>query len=443
MTLPYAIVRNSRHLIQIHAIRCASQAPAANNAPQKFDIAVVGGGIVGSATARQLKIEYPKLNIVQLEKESIMSPHQSGNNSGVIHAGIYYKPGTLKAKLCVEGNDLAYKFFAENNFPHNKAGKLIVAVEPEEIPRLDDLYERSQKNKCKDIKMIDGSQIKEYEPHCRGLKALWSPHTGVVDWGEVARALSKDFEKKGGTVYVNCPLKGVSSSPDPNYPLALHSSPHNCMFHVKNLITCTGLQSDRVAQLTGCSPLPKIIPFRGEYLYLKPEKRYLCRGNIYPVPNPGLPFLGVHFTPRMDGNIILGPNAVLAFKREGYGYFQINPYDLFESMSFRGLQKLSMKYFKYGVREMYRGIFISAQVKQLQRFVPELKRSDVVRGFTGVRAQAMDIEGNLVDDFVFDSGTGPLSKMVLHVRNAPSPGATSSLAIAKMIAQEAKTRFSL
>ncbi|VDO54317.1 unnamed protein product [Haemonchus placei] len=397
---------------------------------------VVGGGIVGSATARQLKIEYPKLNIVHKQHLHFFTPHQSGNNSGVIHAGIYYKPGTLKAKLCVEGNDLAYKFFAENNFPHNKAGKLIVAVEPEEIPRLDDLYERSQKNKCKDIKMIDGSQIKEYEPHCRGLKALWSPHTGVVDWGEVARALSKDFEKKGGTVSrFPCLERRVSSSPDPNYPL--------CMFHVKNLITCTGLQSDRVAQLTGCSPLPKIIPFRGEYLYLKPEKRYLCRGNIYPVPNPGLPFLGVHFTPRMDGNIILGPNAVLAFKREGYGYFQINPYDLFESMSFRGLQKLSMKYFKYGVREMYRGIFISAQVKQLQRFVPELKRSDVVRGFTGVRAQAMDIEGNLVDDFVFDSGTGPLSKMVLHVRNAPSPGATSSLAIAKMIAQEAKTRFSL
>ncbi|KAK6039189.1 hypothetical protein COOONC_23307, partial [Cooperia oncophora] len=210
------------------------------------------------------------------------------------------------------------------------------------------------------------------------------------------------------------------------------------------LITCTGLQSDRVAQLTGCSPLPKIIPFRGEYLYLKPEKRYLCRGNIYPVPNPGLPFLGVHFTPRMDGNIILGPNAVLAYKREGYGYFQISPYDLFESLTYSGMRKLTFKYLKYGLTELYRGIFISAQVKQLQRFIPELKLSDVTRGFTGVRAQAMDPEGNLVDDFVFDSVHGPiLSKMVLHVRNAPSPGATSSLAIAKMISQEAKTRFSL
>ncbi|KAK6019567.1 FAD dependent oxidoreductase [Ostertagia ostertagi] len=386
-------------------------------------------------------MEYPHLKICLLEKENKMSPHQSGNNSGVIHAGIYYTPGTLKAKLCVEGHDLAYKFFEENNFPHKKAGKLIVAVEPEEIPRLENLYERSQKNNCKDIKMIDGPQIKSTSRI--GLKALWSPHTGVVDWGEVARAFAKDFEKRGGTVYINYPLKEVSSSPDPNYPIALHSTSQNCHIHAKNLVTCTGLHSDRVAQLTGCSPNPKIIPFRGEYLYLKPEKRYLCRGNIYPVPNPGLPFLGVHFTPRMDGNIILGPNAVLAYKREGYGYFQISPYDLFDSLTYSGMRKLVFKYFNYGLTELYRGIFIHAQVKQLQRFIPELKLSDVTRGFTGVRAQAMDPQGNLVDDFVFDSGTGPLSKMVLHVRNAPSPGATSSLAIAKMIAQEAKTRFSL
>ncbi|EYB85819.1 hypothetical protein Y032_0290g1537 [Ancylostoma ceylanicum] len=375
------------------------------------------------------------------------APHQSGNNSGVIHAGIYYTPGSLKAKLCVEGNDLAYKFFAENNFPHKKLGKLIVAVEPEEIPRLDvgplcNLFVRAQKNGCKDVKMIDGSQIKEYEPYCKGLKALWSPHTGVVDWGEVARAFAADFEKKGGTVYINYPVTNITESADPMLPITIHSK-GNPKILTKYLVTCAGLHSDRVARLTGCDPAPKIVPFRGEYLLLRPEKRHIVKTNIYPVPDPRLPFLGVHFTPRMNGDVWLGPNAVLAFKREGYSYFSVSPKDLLESLAYSGMRKLICKYFAFGVKEMYRGIFIGAQVKQLQRFVPDLKRSDVTRGPAGVRAQAMDPQGNLVDDFVFDSGKGPLSKRVLHVRNAPSPGATSSLAIAKMVAKEVKTRFSL
>ncbi|VDL66173.1 unnamed protein product [Nippostrongylus brasiliensis] len=312
--------------------------------------------------------------------QKMAAPHQSGNNSGVIHAGIYYTPGTLKAKLCVEGMQLAYKFFEENNFPHKKIGKLIVAVEPEEVPRVEALYERALKNNCKDIKLIDGSQIKEHSAYCKGLKAIWSPHTGIVDWGEFARALAKDFEKRGGV----------------------------CHILTRHLITCAGLHSDRVAQLTGGAPTPKIIPFRGEYLLLKPEKRHLVTTNIYPVPTPGLPFLGVHLTPRMNGDIWLGPNAVLAYKREGYGYFQISPTDFFESVTYSGMRKLMVKYFKFGMTELYRGIWINAQVKQLQRFVPDIQPSDVTRGPAGVRAQAMDPLGNLVDDFVFDSGTGPV-----------------------------------
>lgn len=441
--LPRTIARNTNRLLLRSSTRYESNAPPAHEFPQTFDIVVVGGGIVGSATARQLKMEHPKLRICMVEKENKLSPHQSGNNSGVIHAGIYYTPGTLKAKLCVEGMWLAYKFFEENKFPHKKVGKLIVAVEPDEIPRLDGLFERGQKNGCKDLKMIDGSQIKDYAPHCKGLKALWSPHTGIVDFGEMARALAHDFEKKGGTIYINYPLRAVHQSPHPMFPIALHSDYQNCRIYTRYLITCTGLHSDRVAQLTGCSPVPKIVPFRGEYLMLKPEKRHLVTTNIYPVPTPGLPFLGVHFTPRMNGDIWLGPNAVLAYKREGYGYFQISLYDLWDSLTYSGVQKIARKYFKYGMTELYRGIWINAQVRQLQRFMPDLKYSDVTRGHAGVRAQAMDPEGNLVDDFVFDSGTGPLSKMVMHVRNAPSPGATSSLAIAKMITKEATTRFSL
>ncbi|VDO60711.1 unnamed protein product, partial [Heligmosomoides polygyrus] len=370
-----------------------------------------------------------------IREYSISAPHQSGNNSGVIHAGIYYTPGTLKAKLCVEGMWLAYKFFEENKFPHKKVGKLIVAVEPDEIPRLDGLFERGQKNGCKDLKMIDGSQIKDYAPHCKGLKALWSPHTGIVDFGEMARALAHDFEKKGGTIYINYPLRAVHQSPHPMFPIVGPAVPR-CRIYTRYLITCTGLHSDRVAQLTGCSPVPKIVPFRGEYLMLKPEKRHLVTTNIYPVPTPGLPFLGVHFTPRMNGDIWLGPNAVLAYKREGYGYFQISLYDLWDSLTYSCDCR-----FRFSTVIFY--ISLIAISPQLGMTRSSTSSSSVFRGHAGVRAQAMDPEGNLVDDFVFDSGTGPLSKMVMHVRNAPSPGATSSLAIAKMITKEATTRFSL
>eukprot|EP00058_Branchiostoma_floridae_P000429 XP_002585917.1 hypothetical protein BRAFLDRAFT_125835 [Branchiostoma floridae] len=309
--------------------------------------------------------------------------HQSGHNSGVIHSGIYYTPGSLKARLCVEGLDLAYKYCDENNIPYKKTGKLIVAVDQEEVPRLEKLYERGQQNGVKGLRIIGAQEIREMEPHCR---------------------------------------QTVSA---------------------RYVLSCGGLYSDRLAEKSGCSSVPKIVGFRGDYLLLKPEKCHLVKGNIYPVPNPAFPFLGVHFTPRMDGSMWLGPNAVLAFKREGYKLLDFNLKDTVDALGFKGLRKLVYKHWQFGVGELWRGFNMAAQVKKLQRYVPELRVQDVTRGPSGVRAQALDEEGQLVDDFVFDGGVGELGSRMLHVRNAPSPAATSSLAIAKMIADEVQSKFEL
>ncbi|VBB27046.1 unnamed protein product [Acanthocheilonema viteae] len=394
---------------------------AAGSTTSEFDVAVVGGGIVGCATARQLKIKNPELKVTLLEKEDHVAFHQSGHNSGVLHAGIYYAPGSLKAKLCVRGIDLAYEYCDEYKVPYKRIGKLIVAVEPVEIQRLE------------------------------GLKALWSPYTGIVDWGLVTKSYAQDFENRGGIVYTKYPLKTlllVGESEKENvandYPVIIESEPSLSKIRCKYVITCCGLQSDRVAKLSRGSPDPKIIPFRGEYLLLtSEEKKKAVTTNVYPVPDPRLPFLGVHFTPRMNGDVWLGPNAVLAYKREGYKYSQISLPDLYDALTYRGMRKLIFKFFGYGMKELYRGIWIRAQVKQLQKFMPDLRISDVARGPAGVRAQAIDPDGNLIDDFIFDCGQGELSHCVLHVRNAPSPGATSSLAIAEMICEKASTVFDL
>ncbi|MGH0184705.1 UNVERIFIED_CONTAM: hypothetical protein FKN15_015551 [Acipenser sinensis] len=345
-----------------------------------YDVAVVGGGIVGLATARELILRHPSLSFIVLEKEKELAVHQSGHNSGVIHSGIYYTPGSLKARLCVRGATLAYQYCERKGIPYQRCGKLIVAVEQEEIPRLKALYERGLQNNVRDLRMIDAKEIREREPYCRVRSALCV-----------------------------CVCGCVSSL------LLLSDSPSE----------------------------PRIVPFRGDYLVLKPEKHYLVKGNIYPVPDPRFPFLGVHFTPRMDGSVWLGPNAVLAFKREGYRLYDFNMRDFGDALSFRGLWKLVFRNLVYGVGEMYRGIFISAQVKLLQRYIPELSINDVLRGPAGVRAQALDRDGNLVDDFVFDGGVGAIGGRVLHVRNAPSPAATSSLAIGEMIADEVESRFQL
>ncbi|XP_047002230.1 L-2-hydroxyglutarate dehydrogenase, mitochondrial [Schistocerca americana] len=413
-----------------------------------YDIVIIGGGVVGMATARELKLRYPVFKMAVLEKEDKLAAHQSGNNSGVVHAGIYYKPGSLKAKLCVQGCHLSYKYFDKKNIPYKKCGKIIVATDPVEIPALEELYQRGLKNNVRDIRMISGHEIQEIEPHCHGVKAIHSPHTGIVDWGLVTEHYGKDFEDAGGKIYLNFKVTGFKEQRKPvtkgstTYPVNITSE--NNAVSAAYVIVCSGLHSDVLAKMSGCSGDPRIIPFRGEYLLLKKNKCHLVNGNIYPVPDPRYPFLGVHFTPRMDGSVWLGPNAILAFKREGYRWKDFDWKELKEVLAYPGFRKLAFKYLGFGSKEMLKSAFPFLQVKELQKYIPEITFSDVERGPAGVRAQAMDTSGQLVDDFVFDTGAiGEFGERILHCRNAPSPGATSSLAIAMMIADKAKAVFDL
>ncbi|XP_060605399.1 L-2-hydroxyglutarate dehydrogenase, mitochondrial-like [Ruditapes philippinarum] len=419
---------------------------------KEYDVVIVGGGIVGMATARELILRHPTLSFAVVEKENKLAAHQSGHNSGVIHAGIYYTPGSLKAKLCVQGVEMIYDYCDKNNVPYNKCGKLIVATEPEEIPRLEALLERGIENGVKDLRMIEGNQIKDIEPNCVGLKAVHSPHTGIIDYGLVTRSYGEFFTKRGGQIFTDFPVSEMSVTAESKsgdldgnkYPITVvGNSNQNQVLQCRYVVTCCGLQSDRIAELSGCNREPRIVPFRGDYLLLKPEKSDMVRGNIYPVPNPALPFLGVHFTPRMDGSVWLGPTAVLAFKREGYNLLDFNVRDTVDALKFRGTRKLALKHLTFGMSEMWRAFFISAQVKQLQRFIPTLKREDVIRGPAGVRAQALNREGALVDDFVFDQGEGDIGSRILHIRNSPSPAATSSLSIANMAVDKIDKIFQL
>jgi L-2-hydroxyglutarate oxidase LhgO len=397
-----------------------------------FDVAVVGGGIVGLATTRELLERRPSLKVVVVEKEAAFNRHQTGRNSGVIHSGIYYKPGSLKARLCVEGRKLAWAYCERKGIEYRQVGKLIVATEPGELDRLNDLMKRGIENGIENLEMLDARGIREREPHCEGIAAIFSPVTGIVDWTEVALSYADDVRSMGAEMRLNHEVVDIRR----NGAIVLETK-HEPI-EAKHVITCGGLQSDRLAQMTGGKRDPKIVPFRGDYLVLRPEKRYLVKGNIYPVPDPSFPFLGVHFTPRMDGSIWLGPNAVLAFAREGYSFSTINPRDLVESLTYSGFISLARKYWKIGTGEMYRDVNRAAYVRALQRYIPELRPEDCLPGPSGVRAQSMEADGTLVDDFVFDDSDG-----VLHVRNAPSPGATSSLAIAKHIVDDAERKFGL
>ncbi len=398
-----------------------------------YDIAIVGGGIVGLATGRELLARHPHLKLIVLEKEDILASHQTGHNSGVIHSGIYYKPGSLKAQLCVEGRKSLWEYCDAKQIPYKNVGKLIVATEESELKNLDELYQRGVANGIPGLEIVDEAGIREREPYCRGIKAIFSPVTGIVDYGIVARSYGEDIKAAGGDVETGREVTGMDRKGGISI---LHTKKGDV--EAKYMIACGGLMADRLAKMSGASPDPKIVPFRGDYLILKPEKRYLVKGNIYPVPDPSFPFLGVHFTPRMNGDIWLGPNAVLAFAREGYNFTTINFGDLFETLTYSGFIKMASKYFSTGMGEMYRDVLRSAYVKALQRYIPELKVEDTLTGPSGVRAQAMMSDGSMVDDFVFDGDGG-----VVNVRNAPSPAATSSLAIGRYVSNEADKRFGL
>lgn len=397
----------------------------------QYDVVVVGGGIVGLATALQLKKVKPNLRLVLLEKEKEVAVHQTGNNSGVIHSGLYYKPGSLKAINCLRGYHLLIDFCREQGIPFDLCGKIVVATEPEELPLLHNLFVRGEQNGLKNLKRLSSDQLKEYEPHVVGLEGIHVPQTGIVDYKRVSQAYAQQLEKNGAELKFNEQVIEIQKKESEVVVVSQHAS-----YSAKVVINCAGLYSDRIARLTVPDLNVKIIPFRGEYYKLRREKEYLVKNLIYPVPDPNFPFLGVHFTRMAKGGVEAGPNAVLAFQREGYKKSQINLAELAESLAWPGFQKVAAKYWRTGMGEMYRSFSKAAFTKALQKLIPEIQQDDLVEGGAGVRAQACDRQGGLVDDFLILE-----DKQVINVCNAPSPAATSSLAIGETVAGLAATRF--
>jgi len=395
------------------------------------DVIIIGGGIVGLATALQLKQQNTKLNITVIEKESELAKHQTGNNSGVIHSGIYYKPGSLKATNCIHGYNLLIDFCRKHEVPFDLCGKIIVATEEKELPLLQNLFTRGQQNGLSNLKMLTAGELKEFEPHVAGIAGISVPQTGIVDYKKVAEKYADQIKKMGGEIILGEKVIDVQMLPD-----QVIVSTQKKTYPSKLVINCAGLYSDKVARLTSKNVNVKIIPFRGEYFKLKKEKEYLVKNLIYPVPDPNFPFLGVHFTRMMKGGVEAGPNAVLAFQREGYKKSDINLSELAESLAWPGFQKVAFKYWKTGMGEMYRSFSKAAFTKALQKLLPEIQENDLEDGGAGVRAQACDRTGGLVDDFLILE-----DKQVINVCNAPSPAATSSLAIGETVSKLALKRF--
>ena len=395
------------------------------------DVIIIGGGIVGLATAYQLKQQNTSLKITLIEKERELAKHQTGNNSGVIHSGIYYKPGSLKATNCIHGYNLMIDFCKRNEIPFDLCGKIIVATEEKELPLLQNLYTRGQQNGLTDMKMLRAEELKEYEPHVAGIAGIAVPQTGIIDYKEVSNKLAELIKKQDGEIVLGEEVIDIQLATD-----HVVVSTQKKSYKGKLVINCAGLYSDKVARLTSKKVDVKIIPFRGEYYKLKKEKEHLVKNLIYPVPDPNFPFLGVHFTRMMKGGVEAGPNAVLAFQREGYKKTDINITELAESLAWPGFQKVAMKYWKTGMGEMHRSFSKAAFTKALQKLLPEIKEQDLEDGGAGVRAQACDRKGGLVDDFLILE-----EKQFINVCNAPSPAATSSLSIGETISKLALNRF--
>jgi L-2-hydroxyglutarate oxidase len=393
----------------------------------RCDVLIVGGGIVGLAVALEITKRFPRLSLVLLEKEDRVGQHQSSHNSGVIHSGVYYKPGSLKAKLCVEGAQAMVEFCREHGVPHEVCGKVIVATREEEFPRLEELRRRGEANGLTRLRLIGPDELREIEPHASGLRALVVPSTGITDYAAVCEKYAELVRAQGGTILTSTAVTGLRELT--SEVVVETSGPE---FSTTYLINCAGLFSDRIARMAGGKPDVIIVPFRGEYYRLVPQRSSLVRALIYPVPDPQFPFLGVHFTRRVNGTVDAGPNAVLAFRREGYRRTDFSLQDVASSLAFPGFWRMAGNHWRSGLDEFHRSFSKSEFVRALQRLLPEVREQDLVPGGSGVRAQALRRDGTLVDDFQFM----PSEKM-LHVLNVPSPAATASLLIARAIVDTA------
>lgn len=400
---------------------------------READLLIIGAGIVGLATALEVTQRFPSLHIVVVEKENHVAAHQTGHNSGVIHSGLYYKTGSLKARNCVTGAASMKRFCQEQSVPYEECGKLVVATSPEEVPRLEQLHQRGIANGVPGLRMLQREQFREIEPHCEGMAALQVPSTGIVDYTVVARKYAELIGRAGGEIVFNAKVVGLREDGTINVV-----ETHAGTFRVRHLINCAGLYSDAITRMAGVKTDLEIIPFRGEYYEVRPERRSLVKALIYPVPDPRFPFLGVHFTRRVNGSVEAGPNALLAFRREGYTGAPPDLGEAMETLRFPGFWKMASKYWQKGLEEQYRSWVKSAFAKALQRMVPELQESDLAQGGSGVRAQAVDRNGSLVDDFHFVH-----SRNMIHVCNVPSPAATASLEIGKEIVEMMTQRFEL
>jgi L-2-hydroxyglutarate oxidase len=391
------------------------------------DVAVIGGGIVGLATAYQITQQFPGLRVLVLEKEAELARHQSGHNSGVLHSGIYYKPGSLKAINCRAGKKAMEQFCADEGIPFEICGKVIVAVDETELPILERIYERGLANGV-NCAVIDKDRLRELEPHAAGVRAIHVPETGIVDYRQVCARLVERLRERNGEVITQVRVERISKN---GTSVVLATTAGD--LEARRVVNCAGLYCDRVTAMSGARPEAKIVPFRGEYYALKCEAHHLCRNLIYPVPDPNFPFLGVHFTRMIDGRVECGPNAVLAFAREGYRKSDLNIVDLTESLTYPGFLRMAAKYWKMGLGEIWRSLSKGAFVKALQRLLPEIRAEHLEPAAAGVRAQAVSRDGSLVDDFLIQE-----SERVINVGNAPSPGATASLNIGKLIAERLK-----
>ncbi|WP_436516079.1 L-2-hydroxyglutarate oxidase [Ekhidna sp. To15] len=396
-----------------------------------YNVVVIGGGIVGLASALKIKEKNPNYKVAVVEKERTIAQHQTGHNSGVIHSGLYYKPGSYKAKNCVDGYQMLLDFCNEEEIPYELTGKVVVATRDSQLDALDTLYERGSANGLRGIKKLTADALKEHEPHVAGVSGLYVPHTGIIDYKLVADKYAEKFKHFGGEIFSSNKL--MSFKEERGF---IHVHTENERLTTRVVVNCSGLYTDKIAKLTGAKIDFKIVPFRGEYYKIKPEKEHLVKNLIYPVPDPNFPFLGVHFTRHIDGGIEAGPNAVLAFAREGYKKSQINMKELLGTLFYPGFVRVAYKYWKTGFGEMYRSYSKGAFTRALQELIPEIQKRDLVKGGAGVRAQACDRKGGLIDDFLVVE-----HDKFINVGNAPSPAATSSLAIGERVAEMAIERL--